>query len=228
MARFREEAPQPHEDLVPFLRDGVTEEIAELSEALNKFDPLPFGTIPDFLTEEGLRFIEELEVPENGKCLEEALLAHPVGGPLAMTMGRISLANMDLRHNSIQTNHSLKNETGDNLILEAHRDLLDGHAVLFNYSVIGDLFYVLDGVIYPLNNNELVVLNGAAVWGDITSFLPGEEDSDPRKSWRSLGGVTMAHSVVGKGYTSRNRLLVYANGRETTVTQIPPKLPTWF
>jgi hypothetical protein len=226
--RTGEVAPRPAEALEPYLNEDTAEAIAVVCEFLNRFDPLPFGVIPDFLTAEGLSLLEELEVPVNGKCPEEVLLAHPVGGPLARTMGSISLANMDLRFDPTTTTNSLKNETRENFRLPPHRDLLDGHAVLFNYAVVGELFYVLDGVRRRIRDNELIVLNGAAVWGDITNFLPGQEDSDPLSDWRTNGGVTMVHAVEGEGYTSRNRLLVYANGRETTVTQIPPELPPWF
>jgi hypothetical protein len=221
MPRYGETLVYPDPELEPFLRVGVNSAITDLCIFLNKFEfddqgnfePPPFGTIPDLL---------------NQKCPEEVLMAHPVGGPLARTMGRISLSNMDLRYQSTRTAHSLKNETAQDFLLEPHRDLLDGHAVLFNYAVSGDLAYLLNGERHPLKNNELIVLNGAAEWGDITNLLPGKENSDPFSSWRSLGGVTMVHSVVGKGFTSRNRLLVYADGCKTSVTQIPPELPPWF
>ncbi|MDB5163484.1 MAG: hypothetical protein JWS12_101 [Candidatus Saccharibacteria bacterium] len=228
MPRIGEVTPRPVEALNPYLTEGITDAVAEVCESLNKFDPLPFGIIPDFLNERGLSLLEQLDVPMNGKCPEEALLSHPVGGPLAQTMGRISLANMDLRHDSTRTTFSLKNETGENVGLEPHRDLLDGHAILFNYAVSGDLYYVLDGKRHRIKSNELVVLNGAALWGDITNFLPGEENNDPFSGWRTLGGVTMVHAVESKGFTSRNRLLAYAEGPETLVTQILPKLPSWF
>jgi len=228
MRRVGEAAPLPVEALEPHLRPGVIGEIQALTESLNKFDPEPYGIIPEFLTDEGLRILGQLEVPINGKCPEEELLAHPVGGPLAQTMGRISLANMDLRSEPRNITYSLRNETGENTLIEPHRDLLDGHAVLFNYGVSGELFYVLDGKEHRMKSNEMVVLNGAAVWGDVTNFLPGQEDNDPFDGWRTLGGVTIAHEVRGKGPTSRNRLLVYADGQETLFTQIPPQLPPWF
>lgn len=228
MSRVGEYIPTPSEELTPFLQADAPEAIAEASLSLNKFDPLPFAIIPDLLTEEGLSLLEDLEVPTNGKCPEEVLAAHIVGGPLAETMGSISAANRDMRHEPNQTIHSLKNETGVNLVLAPHRDLLDGHAVLFNYGVSGNLAYILDGEPHDLKANELVILNGAAVWGDVTNYLPGHETDDPYTTFRHLGGVTITHSVVGTGLTSRNRLLVYADGRETSVTQIPPELPPWF
>jgi len=228
MPRYGEVLVRPTPQLDDFLRGGVDDAITELCTALNRFDPPPFRTIPELLTEEALEKLNDLPVPENGKCEEEVLLAHPVGGPLALTMGKISLSNMDMRSESSRTAYSLRNETGENLVLDAHRDLLDGHAVLFNYSVAGNWFYVLDGVRYKIRENELIVLNGAAEWGDITDFLPGHDEEDPFNGFRHLGGVTMTHAVIGEGLTSRNRLLVYGDGRETTTTQIPPQLPPWF
>lgn len=228
MPRIGEVAPRPVEALHPYLTEGATDAIAEVSESLNKFDPLPYGVIPNFLTDEGLAFLEKLQVPLSSKCPIEEVLSHPVAGPLAKTMGLISLANMDLRHESTGTTYSLKNETGEDVHLEPHRDLLDGHAVLYNYAVLGNLFYVLGGERYRIKNNELVVLNGAAVWGDITNFLPGKENNDPEDGWRNLGGVTMVHAVESDGFASRNRLLAYADGPNTAVTQIPPELPPWF
>lgn len=228
MTRFGETLVYPVPQLDNCLLTGVDAAITELCIELNRFDPPPFRVIPQLLNDESLELLADLYVPENGKCDEEVVLAHPIAGPLALTMGRISLSNMDMRSESSRTAFSLRNETGVNLVLEPHRDLLDGHAVLFNYGVTGNLFYVLDGIKYELKNNELVVLNGAAEWGDITSYLPGHEGEDPYNSFRHLGGVTMIHSVVGEGFTSRNRLLVYGDGRPTIVTQIPPQLPPWF
>jgi hypothetical protein len=228
MPRISERAPLPVDTLLPHLRSGITEEIGALTESLNKFDPLPYGIIPDFLTPDGLAALKQLEVPLNGKCPDQLLRAHPVGGPLAATMGRISLANMDLRSKAKETVFSLKNETGEGVFVEPHRDLLDGHATLFNYGVLGELYYVIDGERLRLDDNALVVLNGAAVWGDITNFLPGEEGSLPWMGWRTMGGVTSVHGVESTGPASRNRLLVYAGGRETVTTQIPPDLPPWF
>ncbi len=228
MARIGEVAPRPVEALYPYLTEGIPNAIAKVCESLNKFDPLPYGVIPDFLTDEGLALLEKLEVPLNDRCPMDEVLSHPVAGPLAKTMGRISLANMDLRYDSTGTTYSLKNETGEDVHLEAHRDLLDGHAVLYNYAVSGNLYYVLDGERYRMKNNELIVLNGAAVWGDITNFLPGEENNEPEDGWRTLGGVTMVHAVESDGFASRNRLLAYAEGPNTVVTQIPPELPPWF
>ncbi len=227
MPRIGEKPPRVPDELKPYISSHVEETVRSVCESLNKFDPLPFGIIPSFLNSEGLILLEQLEVPRNGKCSEEDLLGHLVGGPLAQMMGRISLANMDLRHDSNGVTHSLKNETREGISIEPHRDLLDGHAVLFNYAVSGDLFYVLDGEKQRMVNNEMVVLNGAAVWGDITNFLPGEEDNDPHSGWRTNGGVTMAHAVESEGFVSRNRLLTYAHGRDTLVTQIPPELPPW-
>lgn len=228
MPRIGKLAPRPVETLTRYLTEGVTDAIKDVCESLNKFDPLPFGRIPDFLSDEGLSLMDQLDVSVNDRCSEEVLLAHPVGGPLAQTMGRISLANMDLRHGSTRTNFSLKNETGDSVCLKPHRDLLDGHSVIFNYAVFGNLYYLLDGERHGINSNELVILNGAALWGDITNFLPGQKNNKPYDGWRTLGGVTMVHAVESEGFTSRNRLLAYAEGRETLVTQIPPELPTWF
>ena len=228
MPRISEVAPLPIEILEPYLRQGAVEEIAALTESLNKFDSEPYGIIPELLTDEALRILEQLEVPVNDKCPQEELLTHPIAGPLAQTMGRISLANMDLRSEPRSIEYRLRNETGENVRIEPHRDLLDGHAVLFNYRVLGELFYVLDDKEHRMKSNEMVILNGAAVWGDITNFLPGQEDNNPFDGWRTLGGVTVGHTVQGKGFTSRNRLLVYADGRETLFTQVPVQLPPWF
>ncbi len=41
----------------------------------------------------------------------------------------------------------------------------------------------------------------------------------PERVWR-FDGTTDVHAVTGKGYTSRNRLLVYADGEDTKFTQI--------
>ena len=233
--RYGEQLVYPARGLDQFLSKGSDDAITELCIYLNKFEltdddfvPPRFATIPNLLTKEGMHALENLVVPENEKVPEELLLAHPVAGPLALTMGYISLSNMDLRSKETEMAYSLKNETGNDLVLPEHRDLLDGHAVLYNYKVEGELLYVLDGQERELKNNELVVLHGAADWGDITEYLPGHEGDDPWDSFRHLGGVTMAHSVVGNGYTSRNRLLAYVSGQKTNVTQIPPNLPPWF
>ena len=228
MPRIGEKLVYATDDLLPHLSDGAGDTITKLCSLLNQFDPPGYATIPNLLNDDALRELEGICVADNQWYPTAELLEHPIAGPLAQNMLNISESNMDMRCPTMGTKISLKNETGSGMLVKPHRDLLDGHAVLFNFLVSGALFYVLDGVVRPVRQHELVVLNGAAMWGNVTDYLPAKEGTVHPDAWQSLGGVTVAHSVVGIGHTSRNRLLAYCDGRETGLTQIPAQLPPWF
>ena len=205
----------PDFDLWPYLNRDLDHELTAICKGFAAFEPKPFAKVPEVLTPVGLDQLEELEVPVNGKCDPDVLRHHRVAGPLAETMGRISLANNYYQLKNIVA--SLRNETGDNLQVLPHRDLLDGHAVLYNYGVEGDLYYIINGEEQPIVSNELVILNGAYDWIDVSDYI----DENPSPDFRQFGGVTALHAVEGRGFGSRDRLLVYADGRRTLTTQIP-------
>lgn len=199
-----------------YLNRDLETEVLSVCEFFRTCPREPFTTIGDVLTNEGLELLGDIKLPPNEKYETSKLLAHPVGRILVSLMGRISLSNAEYELQPERVAVSLKNESGENLALPPHRDLLDGHAVLFNWNVTGDLHYVIDGYELPVVDNMLVALNGAANWQEVTAAIDG---NPPERIWR-FGGTTAVHSVVGSGLTSRNRLLVYADGQDTTFTQI--------
>ena len=206
----------PFDSQKMFSRD-LGDEVSKLCDSFRAPYLEAFGTIPDILDPVALGSLHSIQPSPNTKCETEKLLSHPIGRELVRLMGSISLSNPWYQLNSGGVIASLKNETGDNLHIKPHRDLLDGHAVLFNWGVQGDLKYMIDGEYYAFHDNELVVINGAADWLDV-SLYSGREW---RKGRSHFGGVTVAHGVQSMGWTTRNRLLVYADGQETRFTQIP-------
>lgn len=201
-----------HDDLIPYLNRPIDDDLRWLYEYMKAPVVGPYAHILDVLSSAALKSLQELPVSVNGKCPTETLLAHAVGGPLVKTMGRISLMN---RYNPTDPDNivaSLKDETGTDISLAPHKDFLDGHAVLFNYGVVGKPQYIIDGKVVELSENEIVVLNGSYEQVDVSDLA-----LDPTVQY---GNATPTHAVVGEGFTSRKRLLVYADGMPTTNCQI--------
>jgi hypothetical protein len=104
---------------------------------------------------------------------------------------------------------------------------LDGHAVLYNYGVEGDIYYAIDGKRTRIENNSLHVLNGSAIDIQLSSCMSLEAaqalDDETRNRftlYKSIAGTTLPHAVQGEGPTSRKRLLVYADGLQAVMPQL--------
>lgn len=199
-----------------YLSRDLEYEVASACRLFNEYPNEPFTTIPGVVNQDGLALLNELPIPKNGECPVEALLAHNVGKVLVSIMGRISLSNTECDLQPERVAASLKNEFGKDVELAPHRDLLDGHAVIYNWNVEGDLSHTIDGYEIPIVSNQIVAINGSANWQEVTAAV---YDERPVNVWE-FGGTTAVHSVIGRGITSRNRLLVYADGRETNFTQL--------
>ncbi len=208
------ELTQVDPDLKPHLAYPINDDMRWMYEYLKAPSIGPYAHISNVLTAEALDSLAELAIPENGKYSTELLMDHPVAAPLIRTMGNISLMN---RYNPLRTDAikvSLKDETGFEMRLPEHRDFLDGNAVLFNFGVVGKLHYVINGTRVKIDSNEIVVINGGFHGTDVSSLTVA--NYAPR-----YGHATPAHAVESHGFTRRKRLLVYADGVPTKVTQIP-------
>lgn len=89
--------------------------------------------------------------------------------------------------------------------------------MLFNWGVQGDLRYRIGDSSIGINSNEIVVLNGAAEKISVKGLVKATKADAVDIEW---GFASLPHGVEGHGFTNRNRLLVFADGVETTVTQI--------
>jgi len=203
-----------------FIGEHVEFEAHNITESFRKFIPPAFGIIKKVLSPEGLALIKGLDVPTNGHYDMDEFRALEAGRSLLTLMIDISMANRYYPFDRRNVGARLKNISGNHVLLQPHRDLLDGHAVIYNYDIRGEIEYVIGGEKHISGDNELIILNGAADWQDITEFVR----ENPTPGSHHFGGVTELHSVYGKGITSRNRLLVYAEGQDTLVTQIPERL----
>lgn len=200
----------------PYLSRDLESEVESVCEFFEECPREAFTTIPDVLGGNGLDLIDKIDVPKNGKYKNKKMLAHPVGSVLVSLMGGISLSKSDCDLQPERVVASLRNETGRDVVIPPHRDLLDGHAVLFNWGVKGNLRYFIDGNELKIRDNMIVVLNGSANWQEVTAAVHKKK---PEGVWK-FGGTTALHAVVGRGRTVRNRLLVYADGVDTNFTQI--------
>jgi hypothetical protein len=206
----------PNTGQSPYFTRNLEAETASVGEFFKICPMEAFTTIPDVLTQEALDLLNGLEIESNSKYDLTKLLAHPVSRALVSVMGKLSLSNGEYGLDPNRVSASMRNESGEDISVGPHRDLLDGHAVLFNWAVRGDLNYVIDGAKLPVTNNQILVINGATNWQEVTSAVYSDL---PKDFWR-FGGTTAVHAVTGTGYTSRNRLLVYADGEDTAFTQI--------
>ncbi len=208
------EFAHPDPALEPYLQHPIDLDMLWVHEYTKAPVEGHYAHISDVLTPEALALMDKLPVPPNGKCSTDIVEQHPVAGPLARTMGRISLFN---RINSPDANKiqvSLRHEARQDMVLDEHRDFLDGHAVIFNWDVQGDLHYTINGRRPKIDSNEIIVISGCADFVAIDGLvLPPNED-------KGFGFATKPHGVVGVGSTSRKRLLVYADGAETVINQI--------
>lgn len=204
----------PHPGLIPYLQRPIDDDMLWSAEYMKAPSMGGYCHIGGLLTDEGIALLNELPVPEAGKCPEELLATHPVAGPLVETMGRLSLTNRYNELNPPNVKASLRHETGEDIVLGEHQDFLDGHAVVYNWDVNGSLIYIIGGKEITVDSNELIVINGAAELISVEGLLKNNS------SRRSYGWATKPHNVIGSGRTSRKRLLVYADGVETTITQL--------
>lgn len=208
------ELTHPDPALEPYLQRPIDLDMLWVHEYTKAPAEGHYAHISDVLTPEALALMDELPVPFNGKCPSELVEQHPVAGPLVRTMGRISLFNRINRPDVSKTQVSLRHEAGQDLALGEHRDFLDGHAVIFNWDVQGDLRYTIGDRRPKIDSNEIIVVSGCA------DFIPTDGLVLPPNEDKEFGFATKPHGVIGKGFTSRKRLLVYADGVDTTVNQI--------
>lgn len=163
-----------------FLRDHVT------PEALDKIiagipallDSVPVLRVDNLLRPVFYRELDAVEFNSNGRAVDKSRkLPLLVTGllPFMRDMSRLHAPasnHLDRPTQSIRRLRYTPANKPTHTLIGPHRDFGNGHSVLYNRNVVGPQVYRVGDVAFPLQDNQLTVLNSGAeyspergVWG---------------------------------------------------------------